>query len=161
MILESTQLLYTAHHFDPDVKWEGELKVYKKAHANHPMARWVRAAATNYSWLHKHAVAMSEEYTRRYGRKHACNPHLERLSYPPKNVPQHRNVTDYVGEFEMILATVNPPNGCVGAPLCMGDLHDKCKVTTPDGIDLVTSYRSYYDEKSETVDMSWDVVTAE
>ena len=157
MILESTQLLYTAHHFDPDVVWLGPLKVYKKAHQNHPMARWTRASWKNYRWLWKHAMAMTREYTRRYGKTHACVPHLERLREPPQNVRLHRRRDQY--DFE--LAVVNPPQGCLGAPLCMGDLRDVCQVETPEGVDLVGSYENYYAWKRGTIDMSWEVNVVE
>ena len=67
MILESAQLLCTAHVMldgdDADVP-------YKVTHKNHPSAVWVRESADNYSWLYFHMLALGEEYTRRYGKKH-------------------------------------------------------------------------------------------
>ena len=67
MILESAQLLCTAHVMldgdDADVP-------YKVTHKNHPSAVWARESADNYSWLYFHMLALGEEYTRRYGKKH-------------------------------------------------------------------------------------------
>ena len=67
MILESAQMLCTAHHCimgeDADVP-------YKSAHKNHPSTVWARRSANNYEWLYHHFVALSAEYKRRYGKEH-------------------------------------------------------------------------------------------
>jgi hypothetical protein len=67
MVLESAQLLCTAHLLldgeDADVP-------YKATHKNHPSAIWARESAANYAWLYDHMMAIGEEYTRRYGKKH-------------------------------------------------------------------------------------------
>jgi hypothetical protein len=67
MVLETAQLLSTAHHVyhspqAPDV--------YKPTHVNHPSAVWCRATSLNYNWLWQHFIALSDEYTHRYGREH-------------------------------------------------------------------------------------------
>ena len=67
MILESAQMLCTAHHCimgsDADVP-------YKSAHKNHPSTVWARQSAQNYAWLYHHMMALGDEYTKRYGKKH-------------------------------------------------------------------------------------------
>ena len=67
MILESAQMLCTAHHCimgsDADVP-------YKSAHKNHPSTIWARQSAQNYAWLYYHMMALGAEYTKRYGKKH-------------------------------------------------------------------------------------------
>ena len=67
MILESAQMLCTAHHCimgdDADVP-------YKIAHKNHPSTIWARKSGQNYAWLYYHMMALGEEYYVRYGRKH-------------------------------------------------------------------------------------------
>ena len=67
MILESAQMLCTAHHCimgsDADVP-------YKSAHKNHPSTIWARQSAQNYAWLYHHMMALGAEYTKRYGKKH-------------------------------------------------------------------------------------------
>ena len=66
MILESAQMLCTAHHVygDPnDVP-------YKQAHLNHPSTIWVRKSRPNYFWLYEHMIALGQEYTKRYGKIH-------------------------------------------------------------------------------------------
>lgn len=62
MILESAQLLCA--HFEPGTA------PYKRTHFNHPCAVWTRESKYNYEWLLKHAFALSDEYTYRYGKTH-------------------------------------------------------------------------------------------
>jgi hypothetical protein len=67
MVLESAQLLSTAHRLcndDPDES------VYKATHTNHPCSLWVRAGDGNYLWLYEHFLALADEYTHRYNKVH-------------------------------------------------------------------------------------------
>jgi len=66
MILESAQMLCTAHHHYGN----GDKVPYKKAHYNHPSTIWVRENVYNYMWLYRHMLALGDEYTKRYGRQH-------------------------------------------------------------------------------------------
>jgi hypothetical protein len=87
MILESAQLLSTAHRILDGVEYEGksqsgrkarrwrlgdcrEHTMYSATHINHPSAVWCRQSVENYSWLVDHMYALMSEYTYRYGRKH-------------------------------------------------------------------------------------------
>ena len=67
MILESAQMLCTAHHCimgeDADVP-------YKPAHRNHPSTIWARQSGENYTWLYRHMMELGREYEKRYGKKH-------------------------------------------------------------------------------------------
>ena len=67
MILESAQLLCTAHVISDG---ENANVPYKATHKNHPSAIWTRESISNYKWLYDHMIALGEEYTRRYGKKH-------------------------------------------------------------------------------------------
>ena len=67
MILESAQMLCTAHH---EIMGDDANVPYKRAHVNHPSTIWARRSAQNYEWLYRHFVALSEEYTKRYGKEH-------------------------------------------------------------------------------------------
>ena len=67
MILESAQLLCTAHVISDG---ENADVPYKVTHKNHPSAIWARESISNYKWLYDHMIALGEEYTRRYGKKH-------------------------------------------------------------------------------------------
>ena len=98
MILESAQMLCTAHHLlDP---CNSDDIPYKVAHKNHPSTIWVRQSAPHYLWLYHHMIALGEEYTKRYGKEHLtitkCKDVLARypggifnvgFSQPPQAMP--------------------------------------------------------------------------
>jgi hypothetical protein len=67
MILESAQLLCTAHLISDGPNANVP---YKATHKNHPSAIWARESVSNYIWLYDHMIALGNEYTRRYGKKH-------------------------------------------------------------------------------------------
>jgi len=66
MILESAQMLCTAHHH---YSVFAEVP-YKKAHYNHPSTIWCRQNKNHYRWLYNHMIAIGQEYTARYGKEH-------------------------------------------------------------------------------------------
>ena len=66
MVLETAQLLCTAHH----VHGNGENVPYKQTHLNHPSTIWARENTANYNWLYLHFIALCDEYTKRYGKIH-------------------------------------------------------------------------------------------
>ena len=97
MILESAQMLCTAHHCimgdDADVP-------YKIAHKNHPSTIWVRESDEHYDWLYNHMLALGREYTKRYDKEHLsitkctqplfCSPQgipYKKLVQPPQCMP--------------------------------------------------------------------------
>ena len=84
MILESAQMLCTAHHYwliDPDVP-------YKQAHLNHPSTKWVRENSLHYDWLYEHFVALQGEYYKRYNKTHlSYTKCYEPLMNHPQNIP--------------------------------------------------------------------------
>lgn len=45
---------------------------YRPAHWNHPVSQWVRLTRKNWLWTWKHAIALSDEYTYRFGKIHGC-----------------------------------------------------------------------------------------
>lgn len=107
MLLETCQLLYTAHW----VLWYPTLKEhrsvislsraqrplpvpasmesaprsatghvgYRPCHVHHPCARWARQTVGNYMWLAQLGVHLAEEYTHRFGKRHACEEHVQWL----------------------------------------------------------------------------------
>ena len=105
MILESAQMLCTAHHHyneDTDVP-------YKKAHYNHPSTIWTRESDEHYMWLFDHMVALGKEYTKRYGKTH--------LSITKCFLPLYR------------IPVGIPSNGFTQPPQCMPDeFKDECSV---------------------------------
>jgi len=87
MILESAQMLCTAHHellYDPDVP-------YKPAHVNHPSTIWCRKNTRHYFWLYEHMLALGHEYTNRYGKEHlSITKCKEPLKLAPINMPTYK-----------------------------------------------------------------------
>lgn len=100
MIVESCQLLSTAHHVidgKETVVDTGKRKyntfvckkqnICKAAMINHPCNIWARATKDNYIWLWRHAYALCKEYTRRYGKVHSMEAMLLNELYDaPKNI---------------------------------------------------------------------------
>ena len=103
MIVESCQLLSTAHHvLDGEIllvdtgkrKYQTSIctkkNICKATMINHPCTIWVRESRANYMWLWKHAYALCKEYSARYGNKiHSMEAMLmDDLYNPPVNIPK-------------------------------------------------------------------------
>ena len=115
MILESAQMLSTAHRVLDGDEYADRVGLYKMTHKNHPSSIWARSTDENYDWLWAHMDALMKEYTYRYGKHHATERMIHDLWKPPYNLP--------VGDF------TDPPQ-------CMPDY---CK-----NEDVVTAYHKYY-----------------
>ena len=116
MILESAQMLSTAHRVLDGDDYANSRGLYKLVHENHPSTRWVRSHHKHYNWLWKHMIALMEEYTHRYDKVHET----ERLNDPLSISPVNINFSDHF---------LDPPQ-------CMPDQY-KNK-------DTVQAYRDYY-----------------
>jgi len=122
MILETAQLLCGVHHMTDQVT---DQVPYKLSHKNHPCSIWVRESLSNYLYLCELGLALGEEYTYRYGKKHKS---VEVLEWCLSNRPNIKDI------------------GFTTPPLAMPDEY---KVDS-----VVESYRNYYKgAKSEIV--SW------
>ena len=138
MIIESAQMLSTAHRMIDGTQYTGKTKtgrnikrwkhpnpnmektLYKACHTGHPSTVWVMESAYNYHWLYKHMMALNTEFKMRYGHilDHKTVQLLEgALMYPPKNISLNTIATD-------------PPPA----------MPDYCKIPG----DSVASYRKYY-----------------
>jgi hypothetical protein len=76
MPLESAQMLCTVAFA------KGRVARYKPTHANHPCTLWVGESLSNWIWCRDHAIALCNEYTFRYGRRHASQDVIEELETP-------------------------------------------------------------------------------
>lgn len=83
MILETAQLLCTAHH----ELGSGTAAMYKSTHKNHPCAIWARECRGNYLWLFEHFQALCNEYEFRRGKVHASRGLEIFLPHPPAAMP--------------------------------------------------------------------------
>lgn len=149
MIVESGQMLSTVHrmldgelthrmsksgrtrvkyYIHPDPKLEKIL--YKAVHFNHPCTVWSRESHENYEWHYQHFIALCDEYSYRYERKHRTDRLLRSLlKYPPQNIPR-------VPMTQFKLAMNSNPE-------CMFES------------DPVKSYRLFYQTKQARFSMDW------
>ena len=118
MILESAQMLCTVHRY-----FGNENVPYKSTHLNHPSTVWARTNNRNYMWLYQHMMALGDEYTKRYNKKHLTITKCKiPLANQPENIPHE--------EFEQ-------------PPQCMPDEYkDECSVK---------AYWNYYIGDKHTV----------
>jgi hypothetical protein len=86
MIIETAQLLYSAHWLTDSALPEN---AYKLAHKNHPSAIWTRESLTNYMWLCSLGWWLCKEYQFRYGetKVHKTEPHIVWLLNNPPKLP--------------------------------------------------------------------------
>jgi hypothetical protein len=104
MIIEYAQLMSTAHRVldgalyidktsnNRNIKrWrliEDDDVIYKASHINHPSNIWARESSGNYEYLFKMWIALCNEYTVRYARKHLTQIKLESILINwPANIP--------------------------------------------------------------------------
>ena len=86
MVLESAQMLCTAHHHYGN----GDNVPYRKAHYNHPSTIWARQSIQHYDWLRDHFIALADEYHKRYGKRHlAFEKCIDSLLNPPAGMPDN------------------------------------------------------------------------
>jgi len=71
MIVETCQMLSAVRIRN------GREAPYKLTHEHHPCTIWAGESMHNYAWLWKHGLALSDEYSYRYGKVHACHQYLE------------------------------------------------------------------------------------
>lgn len=82
MILETAQLLSTAHHLAGSATSE----MYRPTHINHPSAIWVRKCWHNYHWAYDLLGALCSEYKKRYGKIHKTSRLLDCLLNLPNGI---------------------------------------------------------------------------
>ena len=119
MILETCQLLYTAHWvlFYPHLKEQKsaiglsraqkQLAVpdymqsaplcqttqeptYRPCHVHHPCAKWTRATSGNYGWLIELGKELAREFRFRFHKVHSCEAHIDWLAaHRPPSIQQY------------------------------------------------------------------------
>ena len=115
MIIESAQMLSTAHRLLDGEQYEDKTKagrrikrwrlsnkvnediIYKASHMKHPSTVWVMDNVLHYNWLYKHMIALNDEYKKRYNhtKNHVTIDKLgDILKHPPKNAKYNKMATD-------------------------------------------------------------------
>ena len=126
------QMLYTAWHFSneehivhehaPFTK-DGKRRGYRPAHVKHPMTMWIASSLENYLYACKIGIALTMEYTHRYGKIHTCAQHLAWLhENRPSHFKERKSETAYYSEE--------------GIPECMPEQYRRPSITD--------AYRMYY-----------------
>jgi hypothetical protein len=138
MILETAQMLCTAHRVLDGDTVADQKGMYKTAHLNHPSTKWVRGSPLQYEWTYNLFKFLCDEYTSRYDKVHLTDKKFRKiLSTPPFNINAQVMYMFHDGGRPYILADYTQP------PQCMPDQYK-----TPD--DAVKAYRDYYiGEKSK------------
>jgi hypothetical protein len=95
MIIETAQLLSTAHHILDKKDWVTKY-LYKKTHVNHPCAKWVRESSANYQWAYNLLEALLLEYSVRYGKQHSTHRLITYLSWNPETIDFKKGLTPFV-----------------------------------------------------------------
>lgn len=125
MILETAQLLCTAHRELDGNERADRLCLYKSTHVNHPCAVWVRASELRYNFAYVLLSNLLDEFEFRYGKVHKTKGLLGGLVVSPRNI--------YAS------------TGFDGPPLCMPDQYKQANA--------VEAYRAYY--KYEKANQPW------
>ncbi len=77
MCVEAAQMMASAlrRHgaTDEDMPLTKAGTPYKGGYAHHPCTVWAGDCEGNFNWLAHHAVALCEEYSMRFGKRHACH----------------------------------------------------------------------------------------
>lgn len=105
MILETCQLLCSAHWLHPNIEYTPP---YKLTHKNHPSAIWTRTSLSNYKWLCQLGLELCKEYTYRYEKHHKCEPYLEALSVNVPDIPEIGFTTPLLAMPDMYKDPKNP-----------------------------------------------------
>ena len=91
MLLETAQMLSTAHRMGPVVSIAG---LYMPTHTNHPSNQWVRHSAETYGWTCELFRALCVEYRTRFGSVHMTERKLL------KKLTSHRPPMQHTGWCE-------------------------------------------------------------
>lgn len=133
MIVESAQMLSTAHRFldgEQIIKLDKagrrrktwifsdirEGLFYKSTHVNHPCSVWARESIHNYLWLFELYSALCDEYEFRFNKTHKSKGLIKALKIVPDNIPLCKR-TPFAQAFD-----------------------DEYKLTS----DAIINYRNYY-----------------
>lgn len=144
ILIEVAQMLSTAHHECGDKEqaaaWAADKQIYRRTHANHPMAVWVRAHRANYRWAVALGLALGDEYYHRYGHKKERRHKSEAIvrflaAHEPSGLPDDP-------------ALLDADTGLTAVPQCMPD---ECKVPG----DAVAAYRAYYQSPDKVRLAAW------
>jgi hypothetical protein len=65
-------------------------KPLRGGYHNHPCTRWCGDSRENFEWAAKHAIALADEYTYRYGKVHSCESGIRQMASMSYLIPSDR-----------------------------------------------------------------------
>lgn len=120
MIVETAQMLSTAHHTNKNVSFALINNLYKPSYIHHPMTKWIGHTRGNYEYAHELLKYLLEQYTYRYKKTHACERLLSPLRIKPRFIDS---------------------GGFYDPPQCMPEQY---QITRTSEDFTVRAYRNYY-----------------
>ena len=91
MVVESVQMMACAiirHGATPDMMpLTSKGTPHRGGYHHHPCSRWAGDNRANYLWLTKHALALCNEYKKRFGKQHACYKAIVQLGLMRNMIP--------------------------------------------------------------------------
>lgn len=186
MIVESTQILYSALHMlgiplqnvmchTPDGD-SFDTKPYRPTHKHHPSVLWVLGGRSHFKWLLSMALELCALYTAEFHKKHRSHYHLEALNerINRDELPDDVCVSGWLQRLrdmgvsekavcscEQRATTGSSPEGCFFGVRCIEVKDSETDINYNDIItnpdDLVRSYREFYAFKAKRMFcMRWD-----
>ena len=110
MIVETAQMLSTAHRLKGNEEQINNEHIYKKAYPNHPCTIWIREKSENYLWAYRLFESLLQEYKYRYGKDHSSVKLVPYLSVLPAKIsigsrtPFAQAMPDYCKSADSITA---------------------------------------------------------
>jgi len=89
MIIETAQMLCSAHRILDGDKWADKVGLYKSTHVNHPSTKFVRSGCNGYAWTYELFVYLCEYQYRARGVEHASARLIPHLVSIPRNAPNN------------------------------------------------------------------------
>ena len=140
LIVECYQMMGSAvisHGATPDMMPLTSKKTpLRGGYHNHPVTRWVGKTKQNFLWTSYHAAMLCYEYSKRYGKTHACSDGLEHLYRMRGMIPKGP-----LTPFALAMPDeYRPSHGTITRPID----NQRYIVTHAGGDDAVQAYRQYY-----------------
>ena len=90
IMLEVTQLLANCYSLEElkSAPYTQNGTPRKHSHIHHPISKWVKQGSHNFIWTLGHAIALSDEFEYRFGKRHFCDSFVKWCAYnefPIKN----------------------------------------------------------------------------
>jgi hypothetical protein len=63
-------------------------KPLRGGYHHHPCTKWCGDSRSNFEWAAEHAIALTEEYTKRYGKNHACSTGIRKMAAMSDMIPE-------------------------------------------------------------------------